>query len=33
LFLDGLFLSNKYNKEQIRKMIEDKGGFVKGQIL
>ncbi len=25
-------LSEKYNKEEIRKMIEDKGGYVKGNI-
>ena len=32
LYLSGTPLSDMYTKEEIRKMIEDKGGFVKGDI-
>ena len=32
LYLYSTPLSKKYSKEEIRKMIEDKGGFVKGDI-
>jgi len=32
LFLRNTPLSKKYTKEEIRKMIEDKGGYVKGSI-
>ena len=33
LYLNKTPLSKKYSKEEIRKMIEDKGGFVKGGIF
>lgn len=32
LFLENTPLSKKYSKEEIRKMIEDRGGYVKGDI-
>jgi hypothetical protein len=32
LTLENTPLSKKYTKEQIKQMIEDKGGYVKGNI-
>jgi hypothetical protein len=32
LILDGTSLANYYTRKQIRKMIEEKGGFLKGYI-
>ena len=32
LYLDNTPLSKKYSDEQIRKIIEDKGGYIKGEI-
>jgi Leucine-rich repeat (LRR) protein len=32
LMLDGTSLANYYTRKQIRKMIEEKGGFLKGYI-
>ena len=32
LYLDNTSLAEKYTKEEIRKMIEDKGGYLKGWI-
>jgi len=33
LFLKNTPLSEKYSKEEIRSMIEEKGGYVKGDIF
>lgn len=33
LIIFGTSLSKKYSKEEIRKMIEDKGGYIKGEII
>ena len=33
LYLHNTPLSRKYTKQQIRQMIEEKGGYVKGQIF
>ena len=33
LFLPGTLLSKKYSEEEIRNMIEEKGGYVKGAII
>jgi hypothetical protein len=32
LNLEGTLLAEKYTEEELRKMIEDKGGYVKGEI-